>query len=248
MIRAIIIDDEENNISNLQALLARYCPEVNVVATARNAEEGEASIRREDPGLIFLDIQMPGRDGFDLLRSLDHYSFAIIFITAHAQYGIQAVKFSAIDYLLKPVDVEELKLAVGKAVEKLDRERKNWQLENLIQVLTHGQKKAEHRIALQSARETRFVQTGQIIRCESSNNYTSFYLQGGEKLLTSRPIFEYEEMLEGYGFFRCHQSHLVNKKYIRSWIKEDGGYLLMEDGSQVPVSRSKKEELRQLFG
>ena len=247
MIRAVIIDDEQNNIDNLEALLLQYCPQVQVTGKALNADEGERIIRRVDPDLVFLDIQMPGKNGFDLLRSFDHHSFGIVFITAYDQYGIQAVKFSAIDYLLKPVNVEELKEAVKKAIEKRGQQEQNLRLENFMRMLAQEQQKNTHRIALQSAKETRFVETGNIIRCESSNNYTTFFLSGGEKILTSKAIFEFEEMLQGYGFFRCHQRHLINKKHVRSWVKEDGGYLLMEDGSEVPVSRNKKEELRGLF-
>lgn len=247
MIHAVIIDDEQHNIDNLQLLLAKHCPQVHVTGYATGATEGEKLIRDQSPDLVFLDIQMPGKNGFELLKSLDHYDFGIIFVTAYDQYGIQAVKFSAIDYLLKPVPVEELKAAVSKAIEKSAQKNQNLQLENLIRFLKQEQQKSQHRIALQGAKETRFVETELIIRCEASNNYTSFFLTTGEKIMTSRPIFEYEEMLRDYGFFRSHQSHLVNKKHIRSWIKEDGGFLLMKDQSQVPVSRNKRDALKAIF-
>jgi two-component system LytT family response regulator len=248
MITAVIIDDEKNNIDNLAALLQQYCPQVNIYATAMNADDGEKIILQHHPDIVFLDIQMPGRNGFDLLHALDNYSFEIIFITAHDQYGIQAVKFSAIDYLLKPINIKELKLAVQKAEQRSTQKKQNLQLENLIRLLEQKQEKQFHRIALQSTKETRFIEIGKIIRCESSNNYTSFYLVDQEKIVTSKPIFEYEEMLSGYGFVRCHQSHLVNKAFIRSWIKEDGGYLLLEDNTQVPVSRNKREQLKEVLG
>jgi two-component system LytT family response regulator len=245
MIDAVIIDDEQNNIENLRGLLQKHCPQVNVIGTAINATDGEQLIRQMTPELVFLDIQMPGRNGFELLTSLEYYRFGIIFVTAFDQYGIQAVKFSAIDYLLKPLNIEELKAAVAKAVGK--KLQANPNLENLIRLLKQEHRKTAHRIALQGARETRFVETGQIIRCESSNNYTTFFLSDGEKIVTSKPIFEYEQLLTDYDFFRCHQSHLVNKKYLRSWVKEDGGYLLLEDNSQIPVSRNKREALKKLF-
>jgi len=247
MINAVMIDDEQNNIDNLRLLLAKHCPQVNVIGFALNADDGETLIRQTTPDLVFLDIQMPGKNGFDLLKSLDYYNFGIVFVTAHDQYGIQAVKFSAIDYLLKPVIVEELKSAVSKAIEKRAAKHQNLQLENLICFLKQEQQKTAHRIALQGSKETRFVETGMIIRCESSNNYTTFFLTSGEKIITSKPIFEYEDLLSSYGFFRSHQSHLVNKQHIRSWVKEDGGYLLMNDGSQVPVSRNKRDSLKDLF-
>lgn len=243
MIRAVIIDDEKNNIDNLQGLLQRYCPQVTIIATAHDADTGIAIIQQQIPELVFLDIQMPGKNGFELLQALPSHAFELIFVTAFDQYGIQAVKFSAIDYLLKPVNVDELKLAVEKAVEKNRQKKQNLQLENLMTLLQHKQQKNEHRLALPTAKEIRFVNPGQIIRCESSNAYTSFYLTEGQKIVVSKPIFEYEELLKDYGFIRCHQSHLINKSKVKSWIKEDGGYLLLDDGSQVPVSRNKKEQV-----
>lgn len=239
--KAVIIDDEKNNLDNLVQLLNTYCPEVQVPATALNAEEGKTIITKYQPDLVFLDIQMPDKNGFDLLRSLTQYDFEIIFVTAYDQYGIQAVKFAAVDYLLKPVNVEELQAAVQKAFYKRVQKKQNLQLENLIQLLQQKQDKQEHRIALPTAKEIRFIHTGHIIYCTSSNNYTTFYLVNGEKLLVSKPIYEYEELLKNYGFIRCHQSYLINKRYVRSWVKEDGGYLLLENEIQIPVSKNKKE-------
>lgn len=243
--RAILIDDEVNNSENLGILLQKYCPEVRVVGTAKNAAEGRSLILELQPDLLFLDIQMPEENGFDLLRSLSSYSFEVIFVTGYDKYGIQAIKFAAIDYLLKPIDYQELKLAVQRANEKVLQKQQNLQLENLMKLLQFSQQKNDHRIALPSAKETRFVKTAEIIRCEADNNYTIFYLIGGEKLVVSKPLFEYDELLTDYGFLRCHNSHLVNKVFVKSWIKEDSGYLLMEDGNQIPISRMKKESVRQ---
>jgi two-component system, LytTR family, response regulator len=164
---------------------------------------------------------MLGKNGFELLQSLPDYSFEVIFVTAFDNYGIQAVKFAAIDYLLKPINIEELKIAVKKVVKKKEKRNQNLQLENLIQLLKNNQQ--EHRIALPSAQEIKYVNPTDIIRCESSNNYTTFYFASEEKLLVSKPIYFYEELLHDYNFIRCHQSHLVNKKYIVSLVKEDGG-------------------------
>lgn len=246
-IKAVIIDDEENNVDNLYQLLQHYCSDVNIIATASNAEQGYAIILHHQPDLVFLDIEMPVKNGFDLLKSLPEHNFEIIFVTAHAQYGIQAVKFAAIDYLLKPINIEEMKAAVTKALQKRMQKKQNLQLENLIKLLQQQHPKSEHRIALPTSKETRFAKTEEIIRCESSNNYTTFYFRTGEKLVVSKPIYEYEEILADYHFIRCHQSHLVNKKYIKSWIKEDGGYLLLEDKTQIPVSRQKREVLKDLL-
>ena len=240
-ISAVIIDDEQNNIDNLEILLRQHCPQITIVATAMNANDGASIIILNNPDIVFLDIQMPGKNGFEMLQSLKNHSFELIFVTAFDQYGIQAVKFSALDYLLKPINTEELKNAVNKAIYRSVEKKQNQKLENLLQVLENQQERNLHRIALTSARETRFIKTANIIRCESSNNYTTFFLTDGEKIMVSKPIFEYEEILSAYGFTRCHQSHLVNKKHMRSLVKDDGGYLLLEDNTQVPVSRLKKE-------
>jgi two-component system LytT family response regulator len=245
LIRAVIVDDEPNNVANLVQLLSKHCPQVVVAGSTYDVSSARELILSEKPDLVFLDISMPGQTGFDLLRSIPAPDFDVIFVTAFNQYGIQAVKFSALDYILKPIDIRELREAVAKALERQNLRQKNGQLENLLSLLKHRQEKEEHRIALPGSRETRFVHPAQIVRCEASNNYTHFFLSGNEKWVVSRPIFEYEELLGEYGFLRCHQSHLVNRKFIRSWVKEDGGCLLMEDGALIPISRQKRELVRQ---
>jgi two-component system LytT family response regulator len=246
-LKAVIVDDEQNNLDNLSILLQQNCPEVEIIGTAMNASEGEQIILQQKPDLVFLDIQMPNLNGFDLLAKFKQPQFEVIFVTAFDKYGIQAVKFAALDYLLKPINISELKDAVGRAIVKCGNKQQNLQLENLMRLLKNSQQKEEHRIALSDAKETRFIKTSEIIRCESNNNYTIFFLVNAEKITTSKPIFEYEEMLQDYGFIKCHQSHLVNKKYIRSWVKEDGGYLLLEDKSQIPVSRQKRDQIKQML-
>jgi len=248
MMQAVLIDDEKNNLINLEGLLATHCPEVTVAGTAMNAEEGRDLILRLHPDLVFLDIQMPGKSGLDLLQELPQPDFQIIFVTAYDQYGIQAVKFAAVDYLLKPIHAGELQTAVRKAATRQGERKKNIQLENLLQLLQRQPYKEEHRIALTTLKETRFLFPRQIIRCESDNNYSHFFLDNGEKLLVSRPIYEFEALLKDYGFIRCHQSHLVNKTYVKSWIREDGGFLLLENGSTIPVSRNKKDSVLETLG
>jgi two-component system LytT family response regulator len=245
-IKAVIIDDEENNILNLRYLLQQYCPEVIIKDAAQNVSDGVQIILHHQPDIIFLDIEMPHQNGFDLLRLLPDHNFELIFVTAHGQYGIQAVKFSAIDYLLKPINVNELKIAVTKAAQKRVEKKRNVQLENLVSLLSN-QQKSEHRIALPTSNETRFAKTEEIVRCQSSNNYTFFYFINREKLIVSKPIYEYETLLADYGFIRCHQSHIVNKKYIKSWIRKDGDYLLLDDETEIPISRQKKDLIRQLL-
>lgn len=243
MIRAVIIDDEKNNIDNIVRLLSQHGLPVNVVGTATNAVDGVNIIAATSPDLLFLDIQMPEGDGFEVLKALPHHQFEVVFVTAFDQYGIQAVKFSAIDYLLKPIDPEELKASVSKVAAKLNKKKENLQLENLMDFIRDKDAKKEHKLALASTKEIRFVHTGDIIRCESSNAYTQFFLSDGKNITVSKPIFEYEELLINYDFIRCHQSHLVNKKFIKSLLKEDSGYLLMDDNTRIPVSRNKKENV-----
>ncbi len=242
--KAVLIDDEKHNIENLRELLGTYCPQVAVAGTAANADEGKRLIMQSQPDIIFLDIQMPQKSGFDLLKELNTYDFEVIFVTAHDQYAIQAMRFAAVDYLLKPIDINELQSAVDRAVKRQRLKEQNRQLENLIYMLKGQQNKEDQRIALTTLKETRFVKTGEIIRCESSNNYSTFYLQDGEQLLVCRPIYEFEEILKDYGFMRCHQSHLVNKKFIKSWKKEFGDFLLLTNGNEVPISRNKKDSVK----
>ncbi|WP_140485917.1 LytR/AlgR family response regulator transcription factor [Flavobacterium sp. GSA192] len=242
MIRGIIIDDESHNIINLQRLLEKYCPEVNIVGSSSDPNKGITLIQNNKPDLVFLDIQMPEKDGFQLLQELNSYDFEVIFVTAFSQYGIQAIKFSAIDYLLKPIDIEELKKAVTKTKEKLQNKKQNLQLQNLLYHLQENQSNSEHhRIAISSLKEIRFIYVKNIIRCESDNSYTLFFTDEGEIIISTLPIYEYDKILSVYGFIRSHQSHLVNKKYVKSLLKEDGDVLLLYDLTRIPVSRQKKD-------
>lgn len=242
--KAVLIDDEKHNLENLVYLLNTYCPQVEVCDIAINAESGKTAILKHQIDIVFLDIQMPDKNGFDLLRDLTHCDFEIIFVTAFDQYAIQAMRFAAVDYLLKPINVAELQSAVKRAIDKCVLKVQNKQLENLIQLLKNQQNKKEHRIALTTMKETRYIKTDEIVRCESSNNYSTFYLQDNEALLVCKPIYEYEDILSEYGFLRCHQSHLVNMKFIKSWIKDDGDHLLLYNGTEVPISRTKKERVK----
>ncbi len=242
---AILIDDEKHNVDNLRAMLQTYCPQVTVCATASDAETGKALVYRHRPDLLFLDIQMPGQTGFDLLRSLPYRDFELIIVTAYDQYAIQAMRFAAVDYLLKPVDIDELQVAVDRAAKQYKLKVRNQQLDNLMEVLRLQQANEEPRIALPAARETRLVNVTDIVHCESANNYTTFFLRTQERILVCKPIYEYEELLKPHGFLRCHQSHLVNKKWIKSWRKDVGDFLILTDGAEVPVSRGKKEAIKQ---
>lgn len=244
MINAVIIDDEPLNITNLQRLLEQYCSDVHTINTATSADKGAEIIIEHSPDLVFLDIQMPGKNGFDLLAELPHNNFALIFVTAFDQFGIQAIRCSAIDYLLKPIEVDVLQTAVAKVKTRIADKHKNLLLDNFLHTIQHRFSPNEHRLALPSLKETRFVYTRDIVRCESNNSYTSFFLLGGEKITVTNPIHEYEALLVPYGFIRTHQSHLVNGKFVKSMTRGADPLILLADGAQVPVSRLKKELVR----
>jgi two-component system LytT family response regulator len=242
-IRSVIIDDEPNNIENLSAIIAKWCPEVMVVGSATSAREGIEVIRSADPDLVFLDIQMPELSGFEVLKAFSSVNFEVIFVTAYDQYGIQAIKFSALDYLLKPIDVTEMQEAIKKASAKLATKRQNLSVGNLIDFIKRSQKDLP-KIALPTMQETHYVKVSEILRCESSDNYTRFYLRAGETILVCKTLKEFSELLQPFGFLRTHQSHLVNTDHIKSLLKEDGGTLMMEDGTKIPVSRQNMETVK----
>lgn len=237
--KAILIDDETGNIENLKNLLQKYCPQVEITGTATTITEAFDEIKRNEPDLIFLDIQMGKDSGFDLLRLLPERNFEVIFITAYDQFGVQAIKFAAMDYLLKPIDIPELVGSVQKAEKKIGKEKNHLQLNSLINYLNKSTPK-NPKIALPQQKEIRYVSVSDIIRCEAENTYTYFFLQNGERILVCNHLKEYALLLKPYGFIRTHQTHLVNPEFVKSWIKEDGGGLLLEDGAKIPVSKPNK--------
>lgn len=248
MIRTVLVDDEKHNLTNLRALLNKHCPTIEVLGAASNAEEARKLVLQTNPDLVFLDIHMPDENGFDLLKSLPECSFEVVFVTAFNEYGILAIKFSALDYLLKPINVSELIHAVEKAEKAIKAKKQNIRLENLLHLLEKSRTDTYERIALPTLKETFLVPVCDIIRCESSNNYTTFFLVSGIEHTISRPIYEYEELLESYGFIRCHQSHLVNKSHIKSILNEDGGYLIMQNSTtKIPISKQRKNRIKAIL-
>ena len=244
MIRAVLIDDETFNLENLRILLHRHCPQVNILATAQNVSDAVDIIEKHLPDLVFLDIQMGDKSGFDVLKLLPMRNFELIFVTAYDQYGIQAVKFAALDYLLKPIDIEELMDAVNKAEHRLARQTQTSQLDFLLQQIKKSETNVS-KIALQMQGEIRYVALSDIVRCEADNTYTHFFLSNNEKILVSKSLKEYADLLRPNGFLRTHQSHLVNPKYVKSWLKEDGGVLLLTSGEKIPISKPNKETVKQ---
>jgi two-component system LytT family response regulator len=241
MIKAIIIDDETHCRKTLDILLKEYCPEVQVLAQCDNGENGAEAIKRLEPDLVFLDIEMPHVNGFEMLEQFSEIHFAVIFITGYDQYAIKAFRFSSLDYLLKPINGDELKRAVQKVSQPVYYPLPQ-QLEILLQKLRQ-QPPLIHKIALPTMEGLQLVSVDSIISCISDSNYTILLLKDKQKITISRTLKETEELLEEHSFLRVHNSNIVNLNEISKYIKGEGGYLIMSDGSAVDVSRSRKESL-----
>lgn len=249
MINAILIDDEAPARESLRKKLELFCPEVSVNAEASSVKEALTHMERMWPQLIFLDIHLGNASGFDLLEQLPSKAEnkplpEVIFITAHDEYAIRAIKFSALDYLLKPIDVEDLVKAIRKFEEKHDVDVRGYDvlLENLRHINTRPK-----RIMIPAGDGMQILKVEDIVRCESSSNYTNFFLNNGTKLMASKTLKEFDQMLTPYDFERVHKSHLVNMKYAIKYITSDGGYLVLEDGATIPVANRKKDHLMKLF-
>lgn len=242
MINAMIIDDEHYASQALVTLLKKHCPDVTVIAVSNNAKEAVKLIRELQPQLVFLDIEMPYLNGFELLEMLGNVSFDCIFTTSYDQYAIKAIRFSALDYLLKPVDPEELKAAVGRVTGKRSASLQQQQMELLLSRFQQPQPMV-NRIALPTLEGLQIIPVDSILYCTSSSNYTIFNLTENQKLIISRTLKEIEEMLEDYQFLRVHHSYLVNLHEVRKYNRGEGGSLLMSDGTTIDVSRSRKEML-----
>lgn len=246
MITAIIIDDEPKSRDVLKTLLNRFCSDVEILAQAGSVAEAKELIRQHNPELLFLDIEMPGGNGLTLLESGATGQAEVIFVTSYAHYAIPALRLSAVDYLLKPIEVEELRAAVDRvATRKKSKQSGNLNVlrENL------NQNSPLQKIAIPGMQDVRFVKVTEIIRIEGDSNYSFIYLDGGEKIHSSRTLGDFEEVLTGQpNFFRVHKTHLVNLDHVVRLIKTEGGYLEMKDGSQVEISRRRKTEVLQLLG
>jgi two-component system, LytTR family, response regulator len=243
MLSTIIIDDEPAAREKLQLLLEKYCSDkVTVVAVCKSAEEGIAAISQSNPDLVFLDVEMPAMTGFDMLKRIADINFEIIFTTAHDHYAIKAIKFSALDYLLKPIDLEQLQDAVARAIVKREGTISNSQIESFVENIKDTGRKLEN-LSIPTSYGLVFVNVNDIIRCESSSNYTVFFLQNKDQVVATHTLKEYEELLEDNGFIRIHHSHLINKAFLKEYIKGAGGQVIMKDGTTLDVSRRKKDEV-----
>ena len=241
MIRSVIIDDEPNCCKTLSVLLERFCPEVEVTAICSNGLEGLKKIQEHTPSLVFLDVEMPMMNGFEMLEKLSPVNFHLIFTTSYDQYALRAFRFSAIDYLLKPIDRDELQKSVQKVVRQMQIPVPE-QLEILMKKINQPTKPI-NKIAVPTLEGLQMILVENIIRCESDDNYTILFLKDKKKLVVSCTLKDIEAMLDEHPFVRVHRSHLANLNEIEKYLKGEGGYLIMSDGSTIDVSRSKKEPL-----
>ena len=246
MIKAIIIDDEVHCIDTLSILLADYCPEVEVVDKCMSAKKGMEAIKKLNPELVFLDIEMPVMNGFEFLEQFTEIPFSVIFTTSYDQYAIKAIRFSALDYLLKPIDPKELITAVQKVQEKKLHPSPEQFRMLMDQVHNRGNKFT--RVAVPTSEGFELIPAEEIIYCEADDNYTHLFLKNKRKIIACRTLKEVEEQLADFAsFIRVHHSYMVNLNEVNKYVRGEGGYLVMSDNTTVNVSRSRKDALMRLF-
>jgi len=240
MISAIIVDDEQKGRESLKLLINEYCPKVEILTLCSNVSDAYNSIMKMNPDLVFLDIQMKDETGFDLLKKFDKVNFEVIITTAHSNYAITAIKYSAIDYLLKPIDVAELQDAVARVDEKRNTPDLLQRLGNLIENVKVSSVE-EYKLAIPSSDGLMFIKATDIVYCEAEGNYTTFNLKNGKKYIVSKTLKEYENILNYHQFFRIHHSYLVNLKEIVKYTRGEGGFVTMSNAINLDVSKRKKE-------
>jgi two-component system LytT family response regulator len=238
MIKAMIVDDKQASIELLKWLIQEHCPEIKQVTSANSVKEALPLLQSFEPDILFLDIQMPHQSGFDLLSAIDNWKFEVIFTTAYNEFAIQAIRFSALDYLLKPVDAGELVKAVERyKVKKIYAPAGGELYKNFIQNISSQKKK----LALPGTSTIKYVGIDEIIRLQADRNYTHLFFVGGKQFLAAKTLKEYEEILPAESFIRVHRMHLVNNQFIKEYERE--GTLVLKDGTNIEVSRRKKENL-----
>lgn len=242
-IKTLIVDDESSGREILSTLLNRNCPEAEITGMASSADEAERMIKESLPQLVFLDINMPKVGGFELLKRLDAIHFEIIFVTAHDDFAIKAFKYAAVDYLLKPVKIDELKNAFEEAKKRIELKTDHERINFLLDKVSPVQKTSNGKLILPTLHGYDLITISNIIRCESEANYTRFYFKDNKSQLVSKTLKEFENILAENNFFRVHRSHMINMDCITGYIKGKGGEVKMSDGSVIEVSREKKEEL-----
>ncbi len=236
----IIIDDEEKNIKLLRQMLEMHCRQLNVVATSTDAAKGVQLIEELKPELVFLDVEMPGMNGFDLLKELEPVAFEVIFVTAYSHYAVEAFEHQATGYITKPVNTEKLVAAVNAAIKRTAEKGINKNLFSLLEQNTR--QAAPDKIPLSTTNGLVFVKIADIMYCESSGNYTHFFLCDDKKIVVSRQLGEYEKLLPTNNFTRIHDKYIINLSYIKEYIKGSGGEVVLENGKEIPVATRRKED------
>lgn len=246
MLKAIIIEDELASRETLRNYLTKYCTDVTILAEAGNVKEGLAAIHRHNPDVVFLDVEMPYGNAFDLLEQVENITFETIFVTAYSNYAIQALNFSASYYILKPIDIDELVKSVEKIKETVRNNKELIHTKVLIENIKIENKQLQ-KIVLPLIDGFEVVRVKDIIRCEAEDNFTCFYFANGRKQMICRTLKFYENLLSDFDFFRVHKSHMVNFHYIKQYKKGKGGLVIMEDGKAVDVSAERKKDLLEKF-
>lgn len=236
LINAVIIDDDKHSTDMLSALIERYCTSMNILSIAHDIEEGARDIIRYNPDIIFLDVEMPGGTGFDLLEMLQNRNFDVVFVTAHNKYALQAIKHSALDFLLKPYDSVEFVKTIDRIQTNISDKALN--IDVLLENITHQTPK---KLVVSSTKGFEYIPVEDIVRIESERSYARIFLLNKRVIMVSKCLNEYQNMLDSRIFFRVHNSHLVNLNHVKMYYRTDGGFIEMIDGTQIPISRSKKE-------
>jgi len=241
VMKILIVDDEQSARENIRSIIELSCKEKNDFIEASSVEGGIRKVEEEHPDIVLLDINLPDGSGFDMLRKIKYSDFKLIFITAYEEFALKAFDFSAIDYILKPVNPEKLANAVLRVSEMVETENLNLKLKALFSNL-NTQSDLHKKLVLKTSDNIFIVDTKEIIRCESEESYTRFFLADNKQIFVSKNLIEFDNMLQEFGFFRTHRSHLINLSYIDHFSKRDGGYVVMKDKAEIPISRRKKEE------
>ncbi len=247
MLKAILIDDEENSISSLKEKLLTHCPQVKIIACCDNAAKGIEGIDSMHPDIVFLDIEMPVMNGFLMLQQLTYKNFELIFTTAYDHYAIKAIRFSALDYLVKPIEIDDLKTAVIKAEEKRNHSYPNPQIELLVEQLI-SKKNNFSRIAIPTNEGLQFIRIEDIIYLEASSNYTHIFTTEKKKYIVSRTLKDFEDMLPTDIFLRIHNSYIINKNYVEKYIRGEGGQVVLLNNVTLDVAKRKKSEFLKAIG
>lgn len=239
--KAIIVDDEPDGIRTLKKMMELNCPDVEIAATCNNATSAKQQLEELKPDLVFLDIRMPGKSGLDLLAELPEKEFEVIFVTAHNEYLLQALQFSAVDYLMKPVDEDRLIEAVQRVKKRVKLEKNSGQAEALLYNINKAGSPLEMRLCLPTLKGFTIVKLEEIVYCEAQRSYTIFHLVNNKTIMISKPLFDYECLLAGTTFLRIHKSFLINLLHIKEYVRGEGGTVVMSNNMEIEVSRRKKE-------